>query len=131
MRINSPSSHRHRRPCNSPPASRNLPPTLRDRGSVECKQRATSCKMILKFTHKDTWNDVSPLDRDVFSDSVLCMGNQAMGETSWQFCAKKDGMNLSSATRRSREELMGNECTSSSTFPGATSIQLVSVFKQG
>ena len=26
---------------------------------------------------------------------------------------------------------MGNECTSSSTFPGATSSQLVNVFKQG
>ena len=51
--------------------------------------------MVLMFTHKDTWNDVSPLDKEflkmhtaevyVFSDSVLCVGNQAIRETSGHF----------------------------------------------
>ena len=64
----------------------------RERKNKGSKQRATSCNMILMFTHKDIWNNVSPLDKKllkmhaaevhVFSDSVLCVGSQAMGETS-------------------------------------------------
>ena len=36
-------------------------------------------------------------------------GKSGDGRDQWAF-RKRDGMNISSATRRSREELMGNEC---------------------